>query len=89
MRTRRPDASVELERFVSRLLAKGPAQRLASAEVRDALKEINDRHRGAPQPSRGSDLSGNVVVSHAEAADGAISPLRIITRKNCFACASP
>ncbi|MFF5016640.1 hypothetical protein [Streptomyces sp. NPDC001165] len=37
----------------------------------------NDRHSEEPQPSSGLDLSDEVVVSHAEAADGAIILLRI------------
>ncbi|MFF4037111.1 hypothetical protein [Streptomyces sp. NPDC001816] len=63
--------------FVSRLLAKDPAQRSTGGGVWDALKEINDRHSEEPQPSSGLDLSGEVVVSHAEAADGAAILLRI------------
>ncbi|MGW7645481.1 hypothetical protein [Streptomyces bobili] len=52
LRTLRPDAPVELERLVSRLLAKNSAQRPDSAdEVCDLLEEINDRYFGDTSPS--------------------------------------
>lgn len=52
LRTLRPDAPVELERFVARLLAKDPAQRPVSAgKVRDVRKEINDRTSGPHRPA--------------------------------------
>jgi serine/threonine-protein kinase len=89
LRTLRPDAPVELERFVARLLAKDPAQRPASAgKVRDVLKEINDRHFGATPPSRGKDVATKVLVTRAEATDGAVIPLRITARNACPACAT-
>jgi serine/threonine-protein kinase len=89
LRTLRPDAPVELERFVAQLLAKDPAQRSASAgKVRDILKEINDRHFGATPPSRGKDVATEVLVTQAEATDGAIIPLRITARNACPACAT-
>jgi DnaJ-class molecular chaperone len=80
---------VELERFVDRLLAKDPDQRPASAgKVWDVLKEINDRHFGATPPSRGKDIATEVLVTQAEATDGAIIPLRITARNACPACAT-
>lgn len=89
LRTLRPDAPVELERFVARLLAKDPAQRPASAgKVRDVLKEINDRHFGSTPPSRGKDVATEVLVTRAEATNGAIIPLRITARNACPACAT-
>ncbi|GAA2359297.1 serine/threonine-protein kinase [Streptomyces cuspidosporus] len=71
LRTLRPDAPAELERLVSRLMAKDPAQRPASADVWATLKEINDRHFGAAPPSRGKDIAHNINVTAAEATDGA------------------
>ncbi|GGM19769.1 hypothetical protein GCM10010129_75100 [Streptomyces fumigatiscleroticus] len=89
LRTLRPDAPVELERLVDRLLAKDPAQRPASAgKVRDVLKEIRDRHFGATPPSRGKDIATEVLVTRAEATDGAIIPLRITAHNACPACAT-
>ncbi|WP_234354910.1 serine/threonine-protein kinase [Streptomyces sp. NRRL WC-3618] len=75
LRTLRPDAPVELERLVSRLLAKNPAQRPDSAdEVYDLLEEINDRYFGdtSPIPSRGADVTSE----------------RMTARENCPACAT-
>lgn len=55
-------APVKLERFVARLLAKGPDQRPASAgKVRDVFTEIKDRHFGATPPSRGKDVATEVL----------------------------
>jgi serine/threonine-protein kinase len=89
LRTLRPDAPVELERFVARLLAKDPAQRPVSAgKVGDVLMEINDRHFGATPPSRGKDVATEVLVTRTEATDGAIIPLRITARNACPACAT-
>ncbi|MEE1943083.1 protein kinase [Streptomyces sp. TRM 70361] len=89
LRTLRPDAPGELERLVSRLLAKDPAQRPDSAdEVYGLLEEIHDRHFGDTPPSRGPNIASEVVLSQAEAADGAIIPLRITAHKACPACAT-
>jgi serine/threonine-protein kinase len=88
LRTLRPDAPAELERLVSRLMAKDPAQRPASADVWAALKEINDRYFGSTPPSRGKDIAHDIDVTPAEAADGAIIPLRITAHQPCPACAT-
>jgi serine/threonine-protein kinase len=88
LRTLRPDAPAELERLVSRLMAKDPTQRPASADVWAALKEINDRYFGSTPPSRGKDIAHDIDVTPAEAADGAIIPLRITAHKPCPACAT-
>ncbi len=88
LRTLRPDAPAELERFTSHLLAKDPAQRPASGQVWAALKEINDRHFGATPPSRGKDLAHDIDVTPAEATHGAVIPLRITAHKPCPACAT-
>ncbi|MFH9090505.1 protein kinase [Streptomyces sp. NPDC017673] len=88
LRTLRPDAPAELERLVSRLMAKDPAQRPASADVWAALKEINDRYFGSTPPSRGKDIAHDIDVTQEEAADGAIIPLRITAHKPCPACAT-
>lgn len=86
LRTVRPDAPAELERFTGRLMAKDPAQRPASGEVWAALKEINNRYFGSTPPSRGKDLAHDIDVTPAEATDGAIIPLRITAHKPCPAC---
>ncbi|MBO0916429.1 serine/threonine protein kinase [Streptomyces laculatispora] len=79
----------ELERLVTRLLAKDPAQRPTSAgKVWAALNEINDRHFGATPPNRGRDIAHDISVSRAEATDGAIIPLRITAHKACPVCAT-
>jgi len=96
LRTVRPDVPVELERLVSQLLAKDPAQRPDSAEeVYDLLEEINDRHFGdtqpigdAPPPSRGTDITSEVSLHPSEATDGAVVPMRLTARENCPACAT-
>lgn len=89
LRTLRPDTPVELERLVSQLLAKDPAQCPDSADgVCELLEEINDRHFGDAPPSRGSDITSEVVISHAEAAEGAVIPLRFTTHRSCPACAT-
>ncbi|MFJ6053615.1 protein kinase [Streptomyces sp. NPDC092307] len=89
LRTLRPDAPAELERFTGRLMAKDPAQRPTSGEVWAALKEINNRYFGSTTPpSRGKDLAHDIDVSLAEATGGAIIPLRITARKPCPACAA-
>ncbi|MDQ1013525.1 protein kinase domain-containing protein [Streptomyces afghaniensis] len=88
LRTLRPDAPAELERLVSRLMAKDPAQRPASADVWATLKEINDRYFGSTPPSRGKDIAHDIDVTSAEAADGAVIPLRITAHKPCPACAT-
>ncbi|WP_143050321.1 hypothetical protein [Streptomyces sp. 2231.1] len=80
---------MELERFIDRLLTKDPAQRpVPAGTVRDVLKEINDRHFGATPPSRGKDIATEVLVTQAEATDGAIIPLQITARNACPACAT-
>jgi serine/threonine-protein kinase len=88
LRTLRPDAPAELERLVSRLMAKDPTQRPASADLWAALKEINDRYFGSTPPSRGKDIAHDIAVTAAEAADGAVIPLRITAHKPCPACAT-
>ncbi|MGW3954047.1 protein kinase domain-containing protein [Streptomyces sp. NPDC004752] len=88
LRTLRPDAPAELERFASRLMAKDPAQRPASGDVWAALKEINDRYFGSTPPSRGKDLAHDIDVTPAEATDGAVIPLRVTAHKPCPACAT-
>ncbi|PIB04524.1 serine/threonine protein kinase [Streptomyces sp. HG99] len=94
LRTLRPDAPVELERLVSRLLAKNPAQRPDSAdEVYDLLEEINDSYFGdtrpisAPPSSRGADITSEVHLHPDEATAGAVIPLRLTARETCLACA--
>jgi hypothetical protein len=53
--------------------ARWRARRPASAgKIWDVLKEINDRHFGATPPSRGKDVATEVLVTRAEATDGAI-----------------
>ncbi|UUU36657.1 serine/threonine protein kinase [Streptomyces sp. CA-210063] len=80
---------MELERFVARLLAKDPDQRPASAgEVWDILKEINDWHFGDAPPIRGPNVATEVLVTRAEATDGAIIPLRFTTHRACPVCAT-
>ena len=88
LRTLRPDAPAELERLVGRLMAKDPARRPASADVWATLKEINDRYFGSTPPSRGQDIAHDIDVTPAEAADGAVIPLRITAHKPCPACAT-
>jgi serine/threonine-protein kinase len=88
LRTLRPDAPAELERLVGRLMVKDPAQRPTSADVWAALKEINDRYFASTPPSRGKDIAHDIDVTPAEAADGAIIPLRITAHKPCPACAT-
>lgn len=91
LRTLRPDAPVELERLVGRLLAKDPAHRPDSAdEVYDLLEEINDRCFGdtSPIPSRGADVTSEVHLSSGEATGGAVIPLRMTAHVNCPDCAT-
>ncbi|WP_107468894.1 protein kinase domain-containing protein [Streptomyces caniscabiei] len=90
LRTLRPDAPVELERLVDRLLAKDPAQRPDSDEVYDLLEEINDRCFGdtSPIPSRGADVTSEVHLHPNEATDGAVVPMRMTAHENCPACAT-
>ncbi|MES4908888.1 MULTISPECIES: DnaJ C-terminal domain-containing protein [unclassified Streptomyces] len=52
------------------------------------LKEINDRYFGSTPPSSGKDIAHDIDVTAAEAADGAIIPLRITAHKPCPACAT-
>ncbi|MFD3484957.1 protein kinase [Streptomyces sp. NPDC058665] len=90
LRTLRPDAPVELDRLVDRLLAKDPAQRPDSAdEVYDLIEEINDRYFGdTPPPSRGADVTSEVSLTPSEATDGAVVPMRMTAHENCPACAT-
>ncbi|WP_333745822.1 protein kinase domain-containing protein [Streptomyces sp. IBSBF 2950] len=91
LRTLRPDAPVELEQLVGRLLAKDPALRPDSAdEVYDLLEEINDRCFGdtSPIPSRGADVTSEVHLSPGEATGGAVIPLRMTAHVNCPDCAT-
>ncbi|MDW8805502.1 protein kinase [Streptomyces scabiei] len=90
LRTLRPDAPVDLERLVNRLLAKDPAQRPESAdEVYDLIEEINDRYFGdTPPPSRGADVTSEVSLTPSEATDGAVVPMRMTAHENCPACAT-
>ncbi|MBK3569354.1 protein kinase [Streptomyces sp. MBT62] len=91
LRTLRPDAPVELERLVGRLLAKDPIHRPDSAdEVYDLLEEINDRCFGdtSPIPSRGADVTSEVHLSSGEATGGAVIPLRMTAHVNCPDCAT-
>ncbi|WP_241672254.1 hypothetical protein [Streptomyces sp. IB2014 016-6] len=68
LRTLRPDAPEELERFVSRLLAKDPAQRPSAEEVWDVLDEINDRQRSWRWSGWGGRTAGESEPSLATAA---------------------
>ncbi|MGW1659293.1 hypothetical protein [Streptomyces atratus] len=67
-------------------MAKDPAQRPANGDMWAALKEINDQYFGSTPPSRGKDIAHHIDVTPAEAADGAIIPLRITAHKPCPAC---
>jgi len=94
LRSLRPDAPVELERLVSRLLAKAPGQRPDSAdEVYDLLEGINDsyfgdtRLIGDPPPVRGADITSEVHLHPDEATAGAVIPLRMTAAENCHDCA--
>ncbi|MEU6405817.1 serine/threonine-protein kinase [Streptomyces sp. NPDC046985] len=83
-RTLRPDAPVELEQLVSRLLAKDPAHRPDSAdEVYDLIEEINDRYFGdTPPPSRGAGITPEVWLSLSGATGGAAIPMRLTAPEN-------
>ncbi|MEV6949267.1 DnaJ C-terminal domain-containing protein [Streptomyces sp. NPDC051172] len=77
---------MELERLVSRLLAKDPAHRPDSAdEVYDLLEEISDRYFGdtAPTLSRGADVTSEVWLHPDEATGGAVIPMRMTAHENC------
>ncbi|MFJ9634495.1 protein kinase [Streptomyces sp. NPDC101175] len=90
LRTLRPDAPVELERLVGRLLAKDPARRPDSAdEVYNLLEDINARCFGdtSPIPSRGDDTTSMTYISRNEAAAGTIAYLYLSFRENCRDCA--
>ncbi|MFF7986975.1 protein kinase [Streptomyces sp. NPDC007901] len=94
LRTLRPDAPAELERLVSQLLAKDPAQRLDSAdEVYDRLEDISDSYFGETRPigdppaSRGADITSEVHLRPDEATDGVVIPLRMTSHENCRDCA--
>ncbi|WP_381805369.1 protein kinase [Streptomyces niveus] len=88
LRTLRPDAPAELERLVSRLLAKDPGRRPSADEVYDLLEDIYDRHFDNPPPSRGADVTSEVSLSPSEATDGAVVPMRMTAHENCPACAT-
>ncbi|NEB51936.1 protein kinase [Streptomyces griseus] len=88
LRTLRPDVPVDLETFTGRLLAKAPADRPTSGQVRSALRTIHDRAFGASAPHRGEDVSGHVTITPAEATRGAIIPARVTKGKPCPACAT-
>ncbi|WP_043260274.1 protein kinase domain-containing protein [Streptomyces hokutonensis] len=95
LRTLRPDAPVELERLVSRLLAKDPAQRPDSAdEVYGLLEEINDSYFGETRPIgdlppvRGADITSEVQLHPDEATGGVVIPLRMTAHETCPSCAT-
>lgn len=90
LRTLRPDAPVELEKLVARLLAKDPTHRPDSAdEVYDLIEEINDHYFGdTPPPVNGADTTSEVWLAPNEAANGAVIPLRLTTHQNCPTCAT-
>ncbi|GAA2523903.1 hypothetical protein GCM10010276_88820 [Streptomyces longisporus] len=79
----------ELAALVTRLLAKDPADRSASAfEVMLALREIDRRYFDENLPTRGPNRYARCAVSPAIAAFGAVTQLRLTDRIPCPACAS-
>ncbi|MFH8419304.1 protein kinase domain-containing protein [Streptomyces collinus] len=70
LHTLRPDAPLELEELVARLLAKVPAHRPDSVdEVYDLLEEIGDRYFGdTVPPSRGVDATSELWADRVDEA---------------------
>ncbi|MET8704346.1 protein kinase [Kitasatospora sp. NPDC004723] len=87
LRTLRPEAPVELEDLVVRLLAKVPDRRPAGArETARELKKIIDRHYNPSAPQKGKDSTCDVTLSAEEAALGAIIPFRRSEHTTCPDC---